>query len=382
MQMTKSKTRSTSSSPMSEAPRIQVHNLYYLLCYGWDRLREGEIVDVSSLDANRPQDLFARVLTEGVSRALRRGLDRNYLSKSNDTAGPRGKFDISSSIKRCLLTRGQVVCSFDELSHDIMHNQILKAAIRKLAAADDLASQLRHRLNQLSRRLTEISDTEIAPQSFRRVRFHRNNVHYSVLLHIAEFILTYLLPEPGNGRLNFNSFLGNATEMGHLFEAFVRNYLAREQQVYRVGRENLRWTTTLRGEEPHPWLPVMRTDASLRRPGRTIIIETKFTQQTYQQQRNGKPKVRSDHLYQLFAYLKSLESRTGPDRHALGVLLYAQADRALNLRFRLPEHELWVRTIDLSRSWQEIGSQLFKVVEDADGSMHLPSEETPGRPVH
>ena len=105
-------------------------------------------------------------------------------------------------------------------------------------------------------------------------------------------------------------------------------------------------------------------------------------QQTYQQQRNGKPKVRSDHLYQLFAYLKSLESRTGPDRHALGVLLYAQADRALNLRFRLPEHELWVRTIDLSRSWQEIGSQLFKVVEDADGSMHLPSEETPGRPVH
>ena len=38
--------------------KIPILNIYYLLCYAWDRLREGQIVDVSALDSHDLSNLF------------------------------------------------------------------------------------------------------------------------------------------------------------------------------------------------------------------------------------------------------------------------------------------------------------------------------------
>jgi 5-methylcytosine-specific restriction enzyme subunit McrC len=46
--------------------KIPVRNLYYLLCYAWDRLEEGDVVAAEQEGATELVDLFARVLEGGV----------------------------------------------------------------------------------------------------------------------------------------------------------------------------------------------------------------------------------------------------------------------------------------------------------------------------
>jgi len=55
---------------------IPIQNLYYLLCYAWNRLDEAELVNVGREDILTPQDLFAKVLIAGANRLLKKGLDR------------------------------------------------------------------------------------------------------------------------------------------------------------------------------------------------------------------------------------------------------------------------------------------------------------------
>ena len=117
--------------------KIPIENIYYLLCYAWDRMEEGDVVDVSEVGLQRLPDLFAQVLVHGVGHLLRRGLDRGYVGFADDVAGVRGKLDLSSTLKRQTLTRARTRCHVDELSYDVVHNQILKATMRSLARASE-----------------------------------------------------------------------------------------------------------------------------------------------------------------------------------------------------------------------------------------------------
>ena len=56
---------------------IPVQNVYYLLCYAWNKLEEREVVDVATLDSTRLVDLFAKVLLGGTRHLIRRGFDRS-----------------------------------------------------------------------------------------------------------------------------------------------------------------------------------------------------------------------------------------------------------------------------------------------------------------
>jgi 5-methylcytosine-specific restriction enzyme subunit McrC len=50
--------------------KIPIQNLYYLLCYAWDRLDERDIVAVDAAGVTSLADLFARVLINGSNPLL------------------------------------------------------------------------------------------------------------------------------------------------------------------------------------------------------------------------------------------------------------------------------------------------------------------------
>jgi len=66
---------------------IPIQNIYYLLCYAWDKLEEKEIVDVEPLDSTSLADLFARVLINGTNHLLKRGFDRATCRSMNGRVG-------------------------------------------------------------------------------------------------------------------------------------------------------------------------------------------------------------------------------------------------------------------------------------------------------
>ena len=82
------------------APRIPIQNLYYLLCYAWNRLPQGKLVDVSGVPATELANLFAHVLCQGIDHMKRRGLEQGYELREDELPGVRGRLDILRTARR------------------------------------------------------------------------------------------------------------------------------------------------------------------------------------------------------------------------------------------------------------------------------------------
>ena len=333
--------------------KVPVENIYYLLCYAWDHVREGETVDVGSQKFGRLVDLFGKVLNEGVSRLVSRGLDRDYLVVQEDVRGLKGKLDLTTTIKRNLLLNGKTHCTFDELSYDVPQNRILKATLRSLALVGAFDPVQRRRSEHLYRKLDAVSDVPLTATLFRTVRIHRNNRFYSFLLHLCRIIRENLLVNQEDGIATFYDFREDEQQMGLLFQQFVRTFLERETS-YKVSAPKIDWFGAEASESDLRHLPSMQTDMVLKSAERTIILDTKFYKNPLDTRFGGR-RVHSDNLCQIFCYVTNWPARaTTGDTQTEGWLLYAAVDRDFDYRFNLVGQPIRVCSINLGQDWMGI----------------------------
>lgn len=346
--------------------KIPIQNIYYLLCYAWDKLQEGQIVSVSPEDCQTTAELLARVLDSGVTHLLKRGLDRDYISEEVETSSLRGKFDVTTTIKQNLIRKCQVHCVVDSFSYDVPHNRIIKATLRNLLRCRELDRNLRDRLLRLYRRLHDVSDAKVTLKDFNSVQLHRNNAWYGFLLQVCRLIFENLLINEETGDSQFRDFLRNERQMARLFENFILNFYRKEQSAFNVKSELLRWQGVIASSEDKQYLPSMRTDISLDSPTRKIVIDTKYYKDSLQTF-HGNSSVHSGNLYQLFAYLKNFQ--IDDLRPIEGVLLYPTVGQSLSLRYEIQGHLIRIITINLDTSWQEIRQQLLDLLDPTPQSM-------------
>jgi 5-methylcytosine-specific restriction enzyme subunit McrC len=338
--------------------KIPIQNIYYLLVYAWDSLEEADLLQMEPEQSTDLLELFANVLSSGVAHILRRGLDRGYLLHEEAIPGIRGKLQVSETAKRALRRSGRAFCVFDEQSYDIPSNRIIKATLRRLLRAKELSEVNRALVGEDYRRLNEISDIELSNDHFRLVQLHRNNAFYVFLLDVCLIIHNNLLPDERSGEMVFRDFVRNEGDLAALFEKFVRNFLAREQNHYRVTSSRLKWNATA-DTAALEFLPVMQTDIVLSSIDRKIVIDTKFYSEALQRSQ-FKETVRSGHLYQILAYLRNI-----PVVGAIsleGMLLYPTDDRTLELKYVLEGYPISIRTVNLNQPWQQLRQDLLELV--------------------
>lgn len=344
--------------------QIPIENIYYILCYAWNKLEEKNIVNVTVSDHTEILNLFARILIVGMNRLLRRGIDRDYLRYGDDTQSLRGKINFQESIKRNLFVYAKAHCEYDEMDHDVIHNQILKATIRKLIYLKYLDKTYRDELIFLLRRFHHISDIDVSDAHFSRVRLHRNNLFYDFLLKICRLVLDNILVNEETGESKFMDFIRDEKKMALVFEAFLKRFYKLEQSDFSVISEKIRWDAEPVDEESAESLPIMETDISLESDNRKIIIDAKYYKKALVEGRFGKEIIHSGHLYQLAAYLKNMEVRGGVNSKCEGILIYPAVEKELNLGYKkLLGHRVSVRTINLNQSWKKIEKDLLSFLK-------------------
>jgi 5-methylcytosine-specific restriction enzyme subunit McrC len=342
---------------------IPIRNIYYLFLYAWNRFSEGTRVDVGSDTSPDLPNLLARVLVSGVRRQLIRGLDKGYVEVVDELACPRGKFLLQDTVKQSSLASGRVVCQFDELRVDTLQNRILRAAIRRLHLAPDIAAGLAAQLRRLEARLEGVTRVPLSPVLFRSLQVTRSHGQYGLLMDVCRLIMDLSLPDEHGTGFRFYDVLQDETRMSTIFEHFVGNFYRMEQDQYSVGRDIIRWPVVCAVPSQSGYLPAMITDVTLRSAMRTIVIDAKFYKTTFVPSRFGDhPKVRPDHLYQLQSYLEYVAQ--GPSEvGSEGVLLYPSTNGdEVRLDFQLPRHRIRVWTLDLSRPWRHVHKQLLELI--------------------
>lgn len=338
--------------------KIPIKNIYYMLCYAWDRLQEKDIVDVDKIQGNDLPDLFARVLVSGTEYLIKRGFDRKYVNRIEMVSGIKGKIDFAGSIKRISWMDGRMSCDFDELDHNILHNQIIKTTVEQMIRLKGLDESLKDDLARVNRYFRDISFIAISKKTFNKIQINKNNQYYEFVLKVCEIIYDNILVDEQSGQTKFRDFMKDDRQMAYLFENFVRNFYKRELPDYTVKRENIGWDTV--GDTKY--LPVMQTDITLISDQKKIIMDTKFYAGAFTSN-FGVNKFRSGHLYQLFAYLKNSEAKGELDLQSEGILLYPMVDEEVDADYVIQGHKVKIRTVNLNQDWQQIHERLLEVVK-------------------
>jgi 5-methylcytosine-specific restriction enzyme subunit McrC len=342
------------------ARQIPIENIYYLLCYAWDSLAEADLAPVSITPEMRLQDLLASVLRGGVSRLLKRGLDRAYVAEADEIAGVRGRLEIGASLKRASFARARAFCVFDELSPDVAHNQIIKTTLRRLAGVAKLDAKLAEQLRDLYRRMPGVREVRITDQSFRRVMLSRNNAYYRFLLDVCEVVHRNVLVDEATGEVVFRDFTRDDAQMARLFERFLYNFFDKEQGRLKVQAPRFSWRAT--GEPEHlAHLPEMRTDIVLTGDDETIVIDAKYYAETLSEHFT-KSTVRSGHLYQVFTYMSHLTGSEKNSARVSGILLYPRTTKTVLVRASLFDHPFMAATIDLAQEQGGIRRDLLALL--------------------
>lgn len=344
---------------MSE--RIPIKNIYYMLCYAWDRLKEKDSISVDNIEGNDLLDLFARVMISGLNYLVKRGLDRRYLCVNDDISFIRGKINFNDSIKTLQWIKCRMLCEYDDLSYNVLHNQIIKATIEQLINYKGLNDELKDGLLNSYKYFRYIDTIKLNKMTFRQVHMNRNNRYYDFLLKICETIYDNLLVDENTGQSKFKEFERDPKQMAYLFENFVRNFYRRELNGYKVYRENISWDITEADNIFNEYLPQMQTDISMETDTRKIIIDTKFYKDAFTYHMDSK-KLNSNNLYQLFAYLKNVEAKGGLNIKAEGILLYPLVDQQIDYDYLVQGHKIMIRTVDLNQEWELIYRRLISIV--------------------
>ena len=301
-----------------------------MLIYSWQKHNEKEIVNVDLEGQTNLQNLFAKVLINGINHLFKRGVSRDYRLVDESIRSVKGKINFNTTLKKNLLRNGKVQCEFDEFDENNIQNQILKATINNLIKMDDIDKEYKAKLIHQKRRLADVSDIRINKTHFSGLRFNSNNRFYEFLLNVCEMVYSSLLPSQEKGKYKFRKF--SEDRLDDLFESFVRNFYTIEQEKLKVKSERFDWAFETLTEGSGDFLPEMRTDISLFNKDRKIIIDTKFYKEALKTNQWGKKIINQNHLYQLTAYMNN--TKVSENQSLEGILLYPTTDDDFDHQFK------------------------------------------------
>lgn len=386
---------------------IRIQNIYHMLAYAFRVLEEQGYADVATEEFDNTAELCAAILARGISSQLKRGLGREYLSRTEALSSLRGKIEVTESIKTRSLLRRQLVCSHDEFSVDTRMNRILKATCALLVRSD-IGKGRKKELRRLMAYFGDVGDIDPSAVDW-HMRFDRNSQTYRMLMNVCWLVAKGLLQTQSDGTRRLMDFLDDQ-RMSRLYEKFVLEYFRREHPELNAGAPYIAWALD---DGFADMLPAMRSDVTLARrddPRRVLIIDAKYYSHATQQQFD-KRTVHSHNLYQIFTYVKNKEAElaredaqpgvrtdartdaqaavrtdaqavTQPDTRAgarpgaphevSGMLLYAKTDEDVqpDATYRMSGNKISVRTLDLGLPFADIRAQL-----DAIAAEHFSDRE-------
>jgi 5-methylcytosine-specific restriction enzyme subunit McrC len=341
--------------------KVPIQNLYYLFCYAWQYIPEDLIFDVGGIQSPDVLNLCAHVLTAGIDRLLRRGIDQGYVELTEETPCLRGRVDMTATVTRLAWFQARAVCRFDDLTPDIPANQILRTTVRFLMSAK-IERDLLDRLRDADRRLSGISTIHLGASMFRRIQLHRNNSFYAFLLRVCELAYLSLLPDRSSEEKSwFRDLLSDEDYMAAVFEQFIRGFYALRQSRFAVGRTQPKWNATAPSPSDLRFLPKMTTDVTLSSPSRTIVVDAKYYKDALQTN-YGSRTVRSDNLYQLLAYLRGTDQERQTGKIVEGMLIYPVGQQSVDLRYVIDGYPLRIHTLNLGQPWQLIEADLLNLL--------------------
>ena len=344
---------------MTEDKGILIRNIYYMLAYAFQELRQNNYAEIEGEKFDDIYDLFAEILARGISYQLKQGLYREYVSKNESMQTVRGKIDINGTIANRMRNNHQIACNYDELSENNIYNQILVTTATKLIRHSDVKKEKKAKLKQLMLFFQNVQSVDVHTIRWNALRFDRNNRNYRMLLYLCYFIVCEWLMTTEDGKYKMHDFSDD--HMCRLFEKFVLEYYKKHHPELKPCAAKIEWNIDIESSTTNI-LPIMQTDILLSMGERTMIIDTKYYNKFLQKQYD-KSTIHSGNLYQIHTYVTEYDD--GHTGKVDGMLLYAKTQEEITPDGQMKHRDgntIFFRTLDLNTDFETIKGRLDSFV--------------------
>lgn len=346
---------------MTNDKGIFIRNIYYMLSYAFQELRQNNYAEIAGENFDEIYDLFAEILARGISYQLKQGLHREYIHRNEPLNTLRGKINLIETISLKSRKSNLVACEYDELSENNIYNRIIVTTVDLLLRYSGVREKSKSTLKRQMLFFSNVQLIEIKDIHWNTLRFDRNNRSYRMLLFICYFILDGLLMTTEDGKYKMREFSDD--HMNRLFEKFVLEYYRRHHPSLNARAEQIKWNL----DKDYPKnsenvLPIMQTDIMLTIGERTLIIDTKYYGQSMQQHHN-KSTIHSSNMYQIHTYVT--EHDLDGSGRVDGMLLYAKTQEPIvpDGQMKLARgNTILFRTLDLNQEFKEIKNCMDTII--------------------
>ena len=344
---------------MTEDKGILIRNVYYMLAYAFQELRQNNYEEITGEKFDNIYDLFAEILIRGISYQLKQGLYREYVSRNESMQTVKGKIDMRGTIDNKIRNIQKIACDYDELSENNVYNQIVVSTAVLLIKHSEVKKNKKAKLKQLLLFFQNVQPIDVNTIRWNALRFDRNNRNYRLLLYICYFIISEWVLTTENGKFQMREF--SDEHMCRLFEKFVLSYYKKHHPDLKPFAAQIDWNIETE-QSTLNILPIMQTDILLTIGERTLIIDTKYYTRSMQKQFD-KATIHSNNLYQIHTYVTEYdENHTGK---VDGMLLYAKTQEDIVPDGQLKRKDgnyIYFKTLDLNQDFENIKKQLDGVI--------------------
>lgn len=349
---------------------IPIQNLYYLLCYAWGLPEQRDWVSVDAKSCPAVVDLLSRLLTKAADILLKRGVAKEYRTHQEEISGIKGKLELAQTLKQNRYREGKTICTLDELTGDILLNQIVYTTMYRLLGDKEINRDVRIELRRTFLRFPKVETIALSHSVFKDVRLNRNNRFYRLILNVCELLFERLLPEQDRpGEYKFLDFTRDENKMNAIFESFLLNFYRHEcaQDYPIVKRSIIHFQLTALEADDEDVLPEMITDVTLDNPesGKRIILDAKYYKEMLSARFEMAKKLRRDHISQIISYVSNQEDEAVPyTLSTKGIMVYPKTGiLEENFNFAQDAHQYRFCTVDLAQDWHMIHQRLLSIIQ-------------------
>lgn len=346
---------------------IKYRNIYKMLMYAVDELRDIKLRDTNIDDAQSLNDLYAALLISSMEIVLQQWLTQRYTQIEDSSVRPKGKIDIDKSLSIGSYHRGAIDYKYFKFDIDTIVNRTIKLAIKILLRdSGSLNERNRDGLNILLLRLDGVRD--IDPRGI-----ELNNIDTSSLTEAykAAFYISKMLIEEtmisDNGGIKRLVKTEEEERLNYIFEKFVRKYYELKSKEYKkihVGRSRFNAKET-----KNTYFNRYETDTTIENHNnnKALIIDTKWRKDILE-----RGKINSTYQMQIEVYVRNYHDIRS-DMQLTGILLYAKSTQELDEE-RLGDEEyhigkppfakIKIQLLDLEKEFEIVTKKLNEIFNE------------------
>jgi len=167
-------------------------------------------------------DLLAKLFINNASELIDEGIYRNYILETEEISTIRGKLLLAQNIRSPRITKEKFWCEFDQISANVLENQIILFCAKILSEHVKQNSKIKIDLQDIIFKLQKegVEDVSIETYQIDQVSFQKMNLHYADIISLCDFILQLIWYDEFSSDGEQSAY-GLLIYMPGLFEKFI-----------------------------------------------------------------------------------------------------------------------------------------------------------------